>query len=130
MFINYKHKTYALAQTFKASARALDLSCASGLTLRHLTESATLTLTHATRRSLGLVTQSETLTITLAITLIRLRESLRRCVRYVLGNTLVMSNWERVSEFDYADDGGLIDTRKCAFAPTIGPNKDGHTHIR
>jgi len=27
MFINYKHKTYA---TFKASARALDLSCASG----------------------------------------------------------------------------------------------------
>ena len=35
-----------------------------------------------------------------------------------------MSNWERVSESDYADDGGLIDTRKCAFAPTIGPNKD------
>ena len=53
-----------------------------------------------------------------------------RCVRYVLGNTLVMSNWERVSESDYADDGGLIDIRKCAFAPTIGPNKDGHTHMR
>ena len=33
-----------------------------------------------------------------------------------------------MSESDYADDGGLIDTRKCAFAHTIGPNKDGHTH--
>ena len=34
------------------------------------------------------------------------------------------------SESDYVDDGGLIDIRKCAFAPTIGPNKDRHTHIR
>ena len=34
-----------------------------------------------------------------------------------------MSHWERVSESGYVDDGGLIDTRKCAFAPTIGPNK-------
>ena len=36
-----------------------------------------------------------------------------------------MSHWERVSESGYVDDGS---TRKCAFAPTIGPNKDGHTH--
>ena len=58
MFINYKHKTYALTQTFKVGARALGLSYASGVTLRHLTESATLTLntslilalTHAMRR--------------------------------------------------------------------------------
>ena len=36
-----------------------------------------------------------------------MRESLRRCVRYVLGNTFVM---ERVSEFGSVDDGGLIVT--------------------
>ena len=45
MFINYKHKKYA---TIKAGAHALRLEW-------YLTESATLTLTHATRRSLGLV---------------------------------------------------------------------------
>ena len=35
------------------------------------------------------------------------QESLRRCVRYVvivLGNTFVMSHWERVSESGYVDD--------------------------
>jgi len=41
-----------------------------------------------------------------------------------------MFHWERVSESGSVDDGGLIDTRNCAFAHTIKPNKDGHTHIR
>ena len=46
------------------------------------------------------------------------------------GNTFVMSHWERVSESGYVDDGSLIDTRKCAFAPTIEPKKYRHTRIR
>ena len=34
-----------------------------------------------------------------------------------------------MSESGSVDDGGLIDTRKCAFAPTIEPKKYRHTRI-
>jgi len=35
-----------------------------------------------------------------------------------------------VSESGFIDDGRLIVTRNCAFAHTVGPKKDRHTHIR
>ena len=51
------------------------------------------------------------------------RNSPRKYVRNV-------SLGARVSESGFIDDGGLIVTLNCAFAHTIGPKKDGHTHIR
>jgi len=51
------------------------------------------------------------------------RNSPWKCVRNV-------SLGARVSESGFIDDGRLIVTRNCAFAHTVGPKKDRHTHIR